>query len=57
MVYPRLPLDSLGAVNRVLDHLVPPDTAVSSVTLVSCEANHMLMDYLGLLLLMVWGVM
>ena len=37
---PRLPLDSLDGVNRVLDHLVPPDSIVSPVTLVSCETEH-----------------
>lgn len=35
LVCPRLPSASLGAVNRVLEHLLPPDSALSSLTLVS----------------------
>ncbi|XP_045101948.1 dynein-1-alpha heavy chain, flagellar inner arm I1 complex-like isoform X2 [Portunus trituberculatus] len=37
LVCPRLPLDSLDGVGRVLDHLVPPDSAVSSLPLIPTQ--------------------
>ncbi|XP_063870908.1 dynein axonemal heavy chain 10-like isoform X4 [Scylla paramamosain] len=40
LVCPRLPLNSLDGVGRVLDHLVPPDSAVSSIPLMPTQQEE-----------------
>ncbi|XP_050721570.1 uncharacterized protein LOC127001253 isoform X3 [Eriocheir sinensis] len=40
LVCPRLPPASLGAVRRVLEHLLPPDSALSSLTLIHSQQRE-----------------